>query len=288
MIIVNLKGGAGNQLFQYALGRRLALKNDDELRLDIGGLDRANAVGDVYRPFALSAFSLAATTASAEEVRRLKYPYGLLSKAWRFISFKLLRRHHVTFEPNVLKFSGDIYLDGFWQSPRYFEDIRETLLADLTLREPLAGRAAAYAEQIVSCTAVALHVRRGDYAKNKQVAAALGLCSLAYYEKAVTHVKAHVEQPTFFIFSDDMAWVKANLLVGKDAVYVEGEGLSDTTELTLMSKCQHNIIANSSFSWWGAWLNQNPEKIVVAPTPWFDQTKYDKDLIPLSWVQLPK
>jgi hypothetical protein len=288
MIIVNLKGGTGNQLFQYALGRRLALQNDDELLLDVDGLDRANAVGDIYRPFALSAFSLAATPATAEEVRRLKYPYGLLSKAWRFVSFKLLRRHHVTFEPNVLRWSGDIYLDGFWQSPRYFENIRETLLADLTLHKPLEGRAAAYAAQIASCTAVALHIRRGDYAKNPHVASALGLCSLSYYEKAVAHIKAHVEQPTFFIFSDDMAWVKANLPVGKDAVFVEGDGLADTTELILMSKCQHNIIANSSFSWWGAWLNQNPNKIVVAPTPWFDQTAYDKDLIPPSWVQLSK
>lgn len=288
MIIVNLKGGTGNQLFQYALGRSLAIRNDTELKLDIDGLDRANAVGDIYRPFALEAFRVVKNIATNEEVRGVKYPYGLLSKAWRYLSFKLSRDKNTLFRPEVLRWRGDIYLDGYWQSPRYFEAIRETLLEEFTLAEPLAGESARLAAHIATSQSVSLHVRRGDYVKNPRVAKEFGVCSIEYYSNAIAKLREHESGATFFIFSDDMAWVKENLPVGENAVFVQGEGLNDKIELMLMSQCRHNIIANSSFSWWGAWLNQNPDKIVIAPTPWFDAQPYDKDLLLPSWIQLPK
>jgi hypothetical protein len=289
MIIVNLKGGTGNQLFQYALGRHLALKNNAVLKLDVGGLDRANIVGDIYRPFQLEQFAIAAKVATPEEVKSLKYPYGIFSKAWRFISFKLSRDKNTSFHPHVLNKTGDFYLDGFWQSPRYFETIRETLLQELTLRAPLSETAANFAHQIKNTpNAVSLHVRRGDYTKNELVQKQFGSCSPTYYQEAISKIKQVVARPTFFVFSDDIPWVKANLALPEETVYVHGEGMRDTEELMLMSACAHNIIANSSFSWWGAWLNQNPDKVVVAPTPWFETAPFDKNLIPSSWTQLPK
>lgn len=288
MIIVNLKGGTGNQLFQYALGRHLALKNNDVLKLDVDGLARANKTGDIYRPFNLEAFAFEKNLATPSEVRALKYPYAIVSKGWRFLCFKLSRDKNTTFNPAVLDWSGDIFLDGYWQSPRYFDAIRDVLLEDLQLKDGFGAAAERYAEQIKRSAAVSLHVRRGDYIKNPRVLKEFGVCSTEYYTAAMKTIEAAIPSPTYFVFSDDIAWVKEHLPVGSDAVFIEGTDITDVEELMLMSLCRHNIIANSSFSWWGAWLNQHADKMVVAPTPWFNMNIYDRDLIPASWTQLPK
>ncbi len=288
MIIINLKGGTGNQLFQYALGRHLAIKNNTTLKLDSDGLARANTTGDIYRPLAIDAFATEKIIATSDEVRRLKYPYGLLSKGWRWFCFKILRKTNITFSPSVLSWSGDRYLDGYWQSPLYFNEIREILLKEFSLAQPFSKNAAPFAQMIATTTAVSVHVRRGDYIKNPTVLKEFGVCSLSYYQTAIAHIQKNVTNPTFFVFSDDIAWVKENLPVGNNAVFIEGEGIRDVEELTLMRLCTHNIIANSSFSWWGAWLNDHAEKIVIAPTPWFESAVYDTQLIPDTWIQLPK
>lgn len=286
MIIINLKGGTGNQLFQYALGRHLAIKNNTELKLDVAGLDRAIKTGDLYRPLKLNSFNHVATIATAEEIKKLKYPYGIISKGWRWFAFKILRQTNIIFRPEVMNWSGDIYLDGYWQSPRYFNAIRDTLLQELTLAKPLVPEAEAIAAQMAQTNSVSLHVRRTDYLAYQQ--RTFGICSKDYYAKAMAYVAEHVTNPTYFVFSDDIEWVKANLPIGANAVYLNNPAISDVEELTLMSKCKHNIIANSSFSWWGAWLNQHAEKIVIAPSPWFDSEPSDEKLIPDSWIQLPK
>ena len=288
MIIVNLKGGLWNQMFQYALGRKLALKNDDTLKLCVAGLDRANEVGDIYRPFSLGRFNVVRDIASETETRALKYPYGILSKVWQYFSFKVLRRTHTGFEPAMLQRRGDIFLDGYWQSPNYFADIRDTLLQDFTLAEPLTGYAKETATQMQTTTSVSIHIRRGDYVKNPHVQQEFGICSQQYYQTAIAEVTERHPDATFFVFSDDIDWVKTSLNLGERAVYVSDPELTDTTELYLMSQCKHNIIANSTFSWWAAWLNQHPDKLVIAPTPWFDRSWYDPSLIPDSWLQLPK
>ncbi len=288
MIILNLKGGTGNQLFQYALGRYLALKNNDVLKLDVSGLARANTVGDIYRPFALESFNIEKLIATPEEIKKLKYPFGIFSKAWRFLRFKLSRDKNTLFNPKVLNLTGDIYLDGYWQSPLYFMTIRDSLLKELTLTKPFSEAGVTFAEQIKNTNAVALHVRRGDYIKNPQVQHEFGPCTLDYYNSAMTEIEKTMVSPTYFVFSDDLSWVKENLPLGDKAVFVKGKDMTDVEDLILMSMCQHNIIANSSFSWWSAWLNQNPAKIVIAPTPWFETQPYDKNLIPPTWIQLPK
>lgn len=287
MIIVNLKGGVGNQLFQYALGRHLALKTGAELKLDTGGLERANLVGDIYRPFVLQAFNIKAEVATPNEVQKLKYPYGLISKGWLYLAFKLSRDKNTLFHPEVLDYTDNTYLDGFWQSPLYFETIRETLLAELTLKEKSASFMH-FAEMITGCESISIHIRRGDYAKNPQVKKEFGPCSVNYYKEALAKISETILSPTYFVFSDDIAWVKENLALPENSIYVVDKNLRDCDELMLMSLCRHNIIANSSFSWWSAWLNQNPDKIVIAPKPWFDTVTYDKNLIPPSWLQLPK
>ncbi len=291
MIIVNLKGGLGNQMFQYALGKRLALQNSNELKLHIEGLARANEIGNIYRPFSLEKFNIEKNICTDEETRRLKYPYGIFSKGWRYFSTKLLRRANVLFDPNILTWRGDIFLDGYWQSPKYFADIRDTLCQEFTLKEE-SETVQQYRQRIRETDSVAIHVRRGDYVSSPTVLRRFGVCSLPYYQNAIqyvlTNVSTSVSTPHFFIFSDDIDWVKANLNISDTAVFISSPELSDADELYLMSQAKHNIIANSSFSWWAAWLNQNPAKIVVAPTPWFDRAKYDASLIPSTWITLQK
>ncbi|MEZ4195092.1 MAG: alpha-1,2-fucosyltransferase [Candidatus Paceibacterota bacterium] len=288
MIIVNLKGGLGNQMFQYALGRKLAQKNNDLLKLDTDGLRRANELGDIYRPFSLEQFNIIKNIAEPEEVRALKYPFGIISKGLRWSNLHILRRTHTVYEKDILEKTGDIFLDGFWQSPLYFTDIKEILLKEFTLSKPFSEAGAIFAEQIKNSPAVALHVRRGDYIKNPRVEKEFGPCSLDFYKNAMAEIEKVLPEPTYFVFSDDLPWVKENLPLGNKAVFVKGTGMTDAEDLILMSMCQHNIIANSSFSWWSGWLNPNPNKVVIAPTPWFNLSPYDKNLIPESWLQLPK
>ena len=288
MIITRLKGGLGNQLFQYALGRRLAIIHDTALLLDISALDTAEQIGNIYRPFSLQKFTIAATVATPADIAPLIPHPSLPTRLWQKLQNRLWGDKTVHFDPRVLARGDNQYLDGYWQSPRYFEAIRSELLTELTLKDPLCPAGATLATQMQNTPSVSLHVRRGDYLSNPRVRAGFGVCSLPYYEAAIAKLRALVPGATFFIFSDDLAWVKEQLPVGDSAVFVEGDGLDDAQELWLMSQCQHNIIANSSFSWWGAWLNDNPDKIVVAPTPWFDKEPYDKDLLPTAWILLPK
>lgn len=288
MIIVNLKGGLGNQMFQYALGRHLAEKNGVVLKLDTTSLSKAKEIGNIYRPFDLDKFNIQNEQATPEEVRTLRYPYGVISKLKSVFERKILRKTFVEFDANILGLKDDTYLDGYWQSPKYFETIRAALLTEFTLKSPLSPRGQAFQDKIANSVSVSLHVRRGDYVANKRVLKENGVCSVDYYKKAIETISSKVANPTFFVFSDDIEWVKANLSIPASTVFVTDETITAPEELFLMSQCQHNIIANSSFSWWGAWLNQNPAKTVIAPTPWFDTITYDANLIPDSWIQLPK
>jgi hypothetical protein len=289
MIVVALKGGLGNQLFQYALGRKLAMAHGAELVLDTSALDSERPHGDTCRPFTLGGFRIAARIATPEETRRLKRPFGFASKAWRTFSTKVLRRHHIGFEPSVLRMRGDAYLDGYWQSYKYFEDIRDALLAELTLKELSPAASAMLARIAAEPAAVAIHVRRGDYAASAPANRTHGTCSPEYYRRAIASIKERAPGAAWFVFSDDPAWVREHISFPSEPVFVSGNGLGDAEELALMAVCKHAVIANSTFSWWGAWLNRNPEKIVVAPRPWSNTGKPSlADIIPPSWILLPR
>lgn len=288
MIIVRLKGGLGNQMFQYALGRKLALKNSCELMLDLSALDTANSTGNIKRNFSLNQFNIISKIATQEEVKVLEQPYGFLSKAINTFKKKVLRQNHVIFEPYILSLTEPLFLDGYWQSPRYFSDIKETLVRDFTLSNDLPKQILYILNQVENSESVAVHVRRGDYAHNPRVKKEFGLCTNQYYENAIKILQERYKKTEFFIFSDEIEWVKNNFNLPGKVTYISSTQITDAVELYLMSRAKHNIIANSSFSWWSAWLNQNPNKTVVAPTPWFDYNIYDKDLIPNSWIQIAK
>ena len=285
MIIIKLKGGLGNQLFQYACARSLAERNHDSVKLDLSWYQPGGVVArDTVRPYALEAFTIAAQTASDEEIARVQ-PGRVRAFGVRVMR-KLRPINSYHFDPAVLNQSGDVYLEGFFQSEKYFVGIASVIRDAFRLRQPMRAEAQALLQEIRQSRAVALHVRRGDYVHNRHAATFHGTCSPAYYQEAMALIAKQVEAPTFFVFSDDIEWVKTHMHI-PHAVYVSREGIADYEELMLMAACHHAIIANSSFSWWGAWLNEHPDKIVIAPKQWVADPRVDtSDAVPASWIRI--
>jgi len=291
MIIAKLKGGLGNQMFQYALGRVLSLKNSDTLKLDASGYGERG--GDTMRHYTLDKFSLDVEMATRDEIQKLKYPFGIVSKGWRFFKFKFLRQFNAGFYPCILRKKGDIYLDGFWQTYKYMPGHEDTIRNDFGLRDPISQSAAAIAEKIKggNGSTVSLHVRRGDYISSPRENAYHGSYDNDYYSLALKRVATELAKrsiSTFqvFVFSDGMDWVKENIKIPYPTIYVP-DNIPDYEQLTLMAKCDHHIIANSSFSWWGAWLNPNMDKTVIAPKRWVKKSEWrHKDTVPPAWIRI--
>ena len=292
MIISNIIGGLGNQMFQYAAGRACSLKLAVPLKLDTRDFSgyQLHQGFELDRLFNCHA-EIAADTDLAKILgwQRAKLAQRLLRRP----QLKNLRYKSFVVEPHFNYWSGisqledNKYLYGYWQSEKYFTEFTEQIREDFTFKLPFSDQNAEIAEQISQVNTVSLHVRRGDYANSPKTTATHGLCSLDYYRAAIDYVIAHVVQPHFFIFSDDIAWVKANLNIGSSAFFIDHNTNQESyNDMRLMSLCKHNIIANSSFSWWGAWLNQNAEKIVIAPTQWFSKPADTSDLIPASWIRV--
>ncbi len=181
-----------------------------------------------------------------------------------------------------------MYLQGYWQSEKYFKDIEKIIRDDFTFSEEPDYQNKQMADTIKCCEAVSLHVRRGDYVSNPVTTEYHGICSEDYYRRAVREVERYCKNPQFFVFSDDPSWAKENLETGYPTTIIDFNGSEkDYEDLRLMSLCQHHIIANSSFSWWGAWLSWNPQKIVIAPKKWFNRPEINtQDLIPESWIRI--
>lgn len=292
MVITQIIGGLGNQMFQYAAGHALSLKNGQALRLDVSGF----AGYGLHQGFELQrVFDCPARIASEADVRSIlgwQFSPGIRQivarpglAAFRRKGFSV--EPHFHYWPEIRKVPRDCYLVGYWQSEKYFQDTAAVIRADFTFKSPLVNRNAELAEQIGQANVVSLHVRRGDYAKYPKTNATHGLCSLDYYRAAIQYVADRVEQPYFFIFSDDIAWVKDNLKMDMPCQYVDhNQGAESYNDMRLMSLCRHHIIANSSFSWWGAWLNPDPGKIAIAPKKWFTTSQDTSDLLPTSWITL--
>jgi hypothetical protein len=285
MVTVKLIGGLGNQMFQYALGRKLSIKMSTDLNLDISGFQ-------VYKlhKFSLSCFQLVQTINFCDKPENSK----VVKKINKFLplkfhfGYKHIDEQSFAFNMNVLNLQGDLYLDGYWQSEKYFKDIRDTLVEDFKIIKIQDLENIILSNKIHSSNAVSLHIRRGDYVNNTQTFEKHGVCSLDYYFKAIEYIATKISSPSFYIFSDDPKWAFENLRINYPTTFVVNNDADRNYEdLRLMSQCNHNIIANSSFSWWGAWLNDNPEKIVISPRKWFNDKDVDtSDLIPDTWISL--
>lgn len=292
MVISNIIGGLGNQMFQYSTGRALALRKGISFKLDISAFGKF----DIHQGWELARiFNCVAEIARKEDVRRiLGWQYSpsirrLLSRP-RFVALRckgFVVEPYFNYWPEILDVRNDCYLMGYWQSEKYFLDAAQDIRNDFTFKLPLKNRNAELAEQIIHVNAVSLHVRRGDYVSNPKTAAVHGFCSLDYYRSAIHFVSDKVKKPHFFIFSDDINWAQENLKPSFPCQFIDhNSGTESYNDMRLMSLCQHHIIANSSFSWWGAWLNPSPKKIVIAPKKWFASAVNVQDLLPSGWVKL--
>lgn len=295
LVITKIFGGLGNQMFQYALGKKIALVNNVALKLDVNSyLSQKGA--SAKREYLLNVFNIQENFASREEIDALR-PFGikrlhtLLLKY--FPQLKLsdqtyIRERSYFFDPSVLQITGDVYIEGYWQSEKYFKDSEGLLRKDFTFKKKFDRDDRPYEKKIRESNAISVHVRRGDYVFDKKTYQSHGVCGLDYYRKAANLIAKYEVNPVFFVFSDEPEWVVSHLRFGFPTTYIAHEGADRTyQDMRLMSLCQHHIIANSSFSWWGAWLNPKPDKTVIAPKKWFlDQSINISDLLPSSWLKI--
>ena len=297
-VIVQLMGGLGNQMFQYAAGRALSLRLGAQLKLDLAWF--SNIRNTTPRPYALDIFHLSPAIASPEECLKLQYlPESLLNKVIRRLLFNRPRSESPAFvrEPyfhywdGIESISGDCYLLGYWQSEKYFLQFKDIICKDFSF-PPLPNELSnTISEQIKNTeNSVAIHVRRGDYVSNAVIQANVhGICSKDYYYTALQRIASQSSGKVhLFLFSDDLLWVRDNFdTQGFPYTLVDIQRPEEAFhDMHLMSLCRHHITANSSFSWWGAWLAKK-EGITCAPAKWFNVDKYDtKDLYPKRWIKI--
>jgi hypothetical protein len=290
MIISKIIGGLGNQMFQYAFGRYLSIQYRTDLKLDLRAFETYD-----WRVFELGVFKCQFIEASDKEINFILKPRYFPFRKRDYFGFGnqnlVLKESSMLFNSKFLNVKKDTYLSGYWQSEKYFLSIRDILLDDLKFKPTLSESFRILAESILSTPkSVSVHIRRGDYHNNPQVNKIHGVLSTKYYLESMAIIREKLGNPRFYFFSDDIDWVKNEFNQLENAFFIDNnKGNSSFEDMRLMSLCKHNVIANSSFSWWGAWLNQNPNKIVIAPKQWFaDPIKNEeaKDIVPESWIKL--
>jgi hypothetical protein len=292
MIIVKLMGGLGNQMFQYAIGRNLSALHKTDLKLDLSFLKIDPKGTYTKRNFELEIFNIKAGIASEKDcapfLRRAgnKYIRTIQRKLPVIFNKTYIAESGHFYHKEFMSYPREAYLDGFWQSEKYFKASEKLIREDFTFKKELGGLNRELAEKIAGVNSISMHVRRGDYVMNEQVLAYHGVCGVEYYRNALEAINEKNTKPELFIFSDDSEWCRQNLKFDANCVYVDhNKGDQSYIDMQLMSLCKHNIIANSSFSWWGAWLNANPDKKVVAPAKWFnDPNAQTPDIYPESWI----
>ena len=292
MIVVKLQGGLGNQMFQYASALSLANKKHTQLRMDLSWY-KDISVDDTARYYELNCFNLPQNfinpTGYYLDEQNVSTGKHLKNSIKSLIGKKRLVYY---IEPNLAfnnKFSdlpNETYLDGYFQSEKYFKDIRSNVIEAFAYRTNPSMKNSEIINKANNTNSVSLHVRRGDYISNKFANKFHGLQSLEYYKQAVKIMNSNIAKPYYFVISDDITWCKANLPIGKNTIFVS-DNKTGSEDLRIMIECKHNIIANSSFSWWGAWLGKNNDKQVIAPKHWFvDKTIDSSDIIPSRWQKI--
>lgn len=295
MIIVRLRGGLGNQLFQFAAGYSLAHRHGVELKSDLYTYQK-----HPLRKYELHNFNVSLPEASREEVHQFTgsnfLDRYLNKKSNYFYSPKVFAQPHYHFYDDFFSLPAPLYLSGYWQSEKYFMNVADSIRKTFTPSRPLDPKNEELIKTVRSSESVAVHIRRSDY-KTGSFFQPMGL---DYYRRALDEIEKKVNNPRYFIFSDDIAWTRQQLADLKDATFIDhNKGDDSFKDLLLMSACKNQIIANSTFSWWAAWLNDNKDKVVIAPQTWFHQTWVTKkepvypvrfyntkDLIPSSWTRL--
>jgi hypothetical protein len=288
MIYTSIYGGLGNQMFQYATAKSISVARNVDFKIDTCKMNNSNFI---TRNFLLNKFNISAQMAQIDEVFEFhnnKYFDFVLRKLYQ----KNIKLTNKIFEKKYFHFDKDLlsnqkgYLDGYWQSFKYFENIRDILLKEFTLVQELNFENKLILNQINESNSVSIHIRRGDYVKDKKNEKIYAVFGMEYYEDAIFYLIKTIQNPSFFVFSDDLEWASKNLDL-KNATFVDVNATQNpANDLILMSCCKHNIIANSTFSWWSAWLNKNAQKVVIAPKRWMSTIDNLDDLYPQNWIRL--
>lgn len=287
-MIIRISGGLGNQMFQYALKKKLDYVQGRENQIDLSYYNKKTVHNgyELNQVFGINDFSYMGRTP------RDSFFYIVLCKILYKCNIKMFKTKTFLLEPliafysNYKSLSGEFfYIDGYWQSEDYFADYAEEIRKCFTFPKFDESENISLLKKISNVESVAMHVRRGDFIENSRYVC---LGKTDYYEKAIEEIRKRVSDPFFVVLSDDIAWCKENLYLGNKVEYVSWNIKEKSyRDMQIMSCCKHNIIANSTFSWWGAWLNTNPQKIVVAPYKFYNGNVPDEShLIPKGWLQI--
>jgi len=287
LIIVKIIGGLGNQMFQYAYAKVLQQKGYT-VKIDISAFETYKLHGG----YQLDKYNIDLKISTKEENDKF-YKNHFIAKTLRRLGFdnsNIIQEKSLAFDEKLLNIKNYNYISGYFQNEMYFKEIKEILLKEFTLNLDKSKYTNKIENEILdSKDSCAIHIRRGDYSNSTNINIH-GVCDLAYYDKAISFINSKYDDLKYFIFSDDILWVKENLKMRNAIYYIDSEEKRTPHEdMYLMSLCKNNIIANSSFSWWGAWLNKNDEKIVIAPKRWFsDDTleKQSKNIVCDSWLKI--
>jgi hypothetical protein len=296
VIITRINGGFGNQMFQYAIGRSLSLKTGQAFKLDVGDYNDHPTLKHLAK-YDLNVFNIEENFATKWEVRSFWNPithrienffYHTKLRALTRRLLRICRQRALGFEPRVLEIKHSVFLVGYWQSERYFENFKDIIKQDFSFKNSPIGCNADLLEDIRQRNSICVHVRRADYVNLPDPSKTHGACSLDYYKRAASFVRKRVSEPQFYVFSDDPEWCKKQLKFLGPVKFVDHNTAEQRQEdLRLMVACKHFIIANSSMSWWGAWLGEYDSKIVIAPDQWFaDETLDSTDIVPKEWIRL--
>ncbi len=290
MIIVQLKGGLGNQLFQYAAGLSLALHHGVEVKVDTTLLQKPDEQIGTLRSFDLQQFVAAPLVATTNELDEFYHPSFLKKMAEKLLppyKRSIYKEAAFTYDNNFFSAANHLYLKGYRQSEKYFKRIEPSIKKQFVLKPNSLIHLNENAIPLQQSNSVSIHIRRGDY-NNKEVQDYHGVLDKQYFQTAIDHINKEVKGASFFIFSDDIDWVKQELVFDKPVRYISNDVTKTHFEdFYLMQHCKHNIISNSTFSWWAAWLNPNLNKTIIAPKKWFNNAPLNtKDLIPESWMRL--
>jgi len=290
MIIVKLRGGLGNQLFQFSAGKNLALLKNTELMLDVSDLKKGN------RSFLLPEFCTDFKIASHSDIlkvfiRNYRHANNLLKyffdKYNYYYKIPIFKEKSLAYDKNFFNCPDDVYMIGYWQCERYFKDIVDILKSEISFKKKMDKQNEEFQKEIENTESICVHLRNGDYFFNSTVRKNIGVCPVEYYYKAIDNIIREVDNPHFYIFSDNIEWAKEHLKIMHAHTYISNNSNKSYVDLYLMSRCKHFIIANSSFSWWGAWLSGTKNKIVYAPTPWCKNPVYNPvDIHPHSWREI--
>jgi len=288
MIVIRLTGGLGNKMFQYALYKSIIASGKEALIDDFSFVPSWDfEIIKLQQIFPNASYEIA----TIKLIEQFEGKSLFLNKIRRRLNFlfkkKIITDKSLKFNSLISKLQGDYFLSGLWQSEKYFLDSREIIKDSFQFKKFRDEKNISLSEELSQVSSVAIHIRKGADYERKNV---IGTCDKNYYKRAIKLIQKRVKEPNFYIFTDNEKWVFENIteidytLVNWNPI----SGIENYLDMQLMSCCKHNIIANSSYSWWGAWLNSNPDKIILCPEKWYNKSSClnTSDLIPESWIKL--